>query len=184
MLMLSSLLTSREDRVEYADDRGRGGVVERERVVERDDWEYPERQRTVVERQVVERERDDDFYVDRDRGRVVYEKSKEIERVDSDGQYAPRSPHNNWDHRHYYDDDKDTEVRIDKRVERRDDGTEVFVERRVEERRDDSRGAEVEHYRKETEYYEPAQVPVPIVIRHPAQGDGRQQFRETRPTRE
>ena len=139
-------------------------------MVERDDWDYPERQRTVVERQVVERtERDDDYYgSERDRARVVYEKTKEVERVDRDGHYTPRSPHNDWEHRHYYDDDKETEVRIDKRVERRDDGTEIFVERRVEERRDDSRGADVAHYRKETEYYEPAQVPVPIVIRQRA----------------
>lgn len=133
---------SRVDRVEYRGDDGhRGAMIERERVVERDD----------------------DFYSDRDRdrgggrSRVVYESSKEVERNDA---YSPRSPRD-WERRAYWD-DKDTEVRIEKRVEHRDDGAEVRIERRVEERRDDS----VERWRKETEYFEPA--PAPIVIRQRA----------------
>lgn len=137
---------SRVDRVEYRGDDGyRGALVERERVVERDD----------------------DFYIERDKGggrsRLVYESSKEVDRSDS---FSPRSPRD-WERRHYWD-DKDTEVRVERKVERRDDGAEVRIERRVEERRDDS----VERWRKETNYYEPAPsapivnvVPMPMVIR-------------------
>ncbi|PFH57838.1 hypothetical protein XA68_14491 [Ophiocordyceps unilateralis] len=46
---------------------------------------------------------------------------------------------------------------------------EVRVERKFEERLDDDRGHEVERYRKETEYYVPADpTPAPIVIRQQA----------------
>lgn len=160
---------TRVDRVEYRGDGARGAVVERERVVERDEQYPPERTRTVVEREIVERDRDDDYYRgnDRDRGRVVYESTKEVERVDRKDAYSPRE----WERRSYWDDEKDAEVRIEKRVEHRDGG-EVRVERRVEERRDDSYpggGADVERWRKETEYYEPVPPPpAPIVIRQRA----------------
>ncbi|KAK4121333.1 hypothetical protein N657DRAFT_682980 [Parathielavia appendiculata] len=163
---------TRVDRVEYRGDGPRGAVVERERVIERDDRDLPyptERTRTVVEREVVERDRDDDYHrsSDRDRGRVVYESTKEVERVDRNDVYSPRD----WERRSYWDDEKETEVRVEKRVEHRDGG-EVRVERRVEERRDDgypSGTAEVERWRKETEYYEPAPPPpAPIVIRQRA----------------
>ena len=143
---------TRVDRVEYRNDNG--ALIERERIVDRDERDvYPERERTrtvVLER---ERERDDDYYRDkeRDRSRVVYESTKEID--------GPRSPRD-WERRAYWD-DKETDVRIEKRIERRDDGAEVRIERRVEERRDDD--VEIERWRKETEYYEPA--PAPIVIR-------------------
>jgi hypothetical protein len=133
---------SRVDRVEYRDEGHRGALIERERVVERDD----------------------DFYSERDRGRggssrVVYESSKDIER----DAYSPRSPRD-YERRSYWDAEKDAEVRIEKRVERREDGAEVRIERRVEERRDDS----VERWRKETEYYEPAPPPIVNVIRQSA----------------
>ena len=169
---------TRVDRVEYRGDGPRSTVVERERVVERDDRDpYPERSRTVVEREIVERDRDDDFYRsgDRDRGKVVYESTKEVERVDRNDPYSPRDTRG-WERRGFWDDEKDTEVRVEKRIERRDsEGGEVVVERRVEERRgDDGYHAggppEVERWRKETEYYEPAQPPLPpIVIRQRAQ---------------
>lgn len=137
------------DRVEYRDDRARGGAVierERERVVERDDDYYQERDR--------------DHNRDRDRSRVVYESTKEVERE----AFSPRSPRD-WDRRSYWD-DKDADVRIEKRIERRDDG-EIRLERRVEERRDEG-PAEIERWRKETEYYEPARESAPIVIRQRA----------------
>ena len=135
------------DRFEF--DIHRGGAVverERERVVEREERDgYPERSSRTL---VIERDEDHHHHDrDRDRGRaVVYEAAKE----------EARSPRD-WERRAYWD-DKDTEVRVEKRVERRDDGTEVRIERRYEER-DDS----VERWRKQTEYYEP--VPAPIVIR-------------------
>lgn len=142
----------RVDRVEYRGDGTRGTVVERERVEQRDDRDR-------------DRDRDDDYYrtSDKDRGRVVYESTKEVERVDRKDAYSPRE----WERRSYWDDEKEAEVRIEKKVERVDGhgGTEVRVERRVEERRDD----DVERWRKETEYYEPAPpAPAPIVIRQRA----------------
>ncbi|KAL2178148.1 uncharacterized protein P884DRAFT_198993 [Thermothelomyces heterothallicus CBS 202.75] len=145
---------TRVDRVEYRGDGPRGAVVERERVVERD-----------------ERVREDDYHrgIDRDHGRVVYESTKEVERVDRDDVRSPRD----WDRRSYWDDERETDVRVEKRVELRDShGGEVRLERRVEERRDEgfsSGGADVERWRKETEYYEPAPpAPAPIVIRQRA----------------
>ncbi|KAL2134095.1 hypothetical protein VTI74DRAFT_982 [Chaetomium olivicolor] len=159
---------SRVDRVEYRGDGPRGTVVERERerVVERDDPYPPERTRTVVEREIVERGDDDYRRDDRDRGRVVYETTKEVERVDRNDAYSPRE----WERRSYWDDDKETEVRVERRFERRDSHGDLRVERRVEERRDDNYAAgEVERWRKETEYYEPAPPPpAPIVIRQRA----------------
>lgn len=139
---------TRVDRVEYRGDGGRGAVVERERIIEREDRDR-------------DRDRDDDYYRtnDRDRGgRVVYESTtKEVERKDA---YSPRD----WERRSYWDDDKETEVRIEKRVEHRDShGGEVRVERRVEERRDDGYSggsADVERWRKETEYHDPATLVV------------------------
>ncbi|KAK4162661.1 hypothetical protein QBC43DRAFT_336194 [Cladorrhinum sp. PSN259] len=162
----------RVDRAEYRGDRG-GTVVERERIVERDERDaYPERTRTVVERQIVERDDRDDYYRDDSRPRVVYEATKEIERVDRDD--FPRTPRE-VERRSYWDADKETEVRIEKRIERRDShgGAEVLVERRVEERRDDdfprAGGDNIERWRKETEYYEaPQPAPAPIVIRQRA----------------
>ncbi|KAK3680624.1 hypothetical protein B0T22DRAFT_415910, partial [Podospora appendiculata] len=139
----------RYTRVEYrggSDDRSRSAVFEREKI-----------------QLVTTRDRDDDFYRDddRDRSRVVYEKTKEVER---DNLRSPRD----WDRRSYWDDDRQAEVRIEKRVERRDDGTEVLVERRVEERREEEYPRDLEHYRKETEYYEPAPAAAPIIIRQRA----------------
>ncbi|SPQ20898.1 52c4614b-276f-4d64-a7be-c08f166d872e [Thermothielavioides terrestris] len=148
---------TRVDRVEYRGDGPRGTVVERERVVERDDRDVhlPERTRTVVERDIVERDRDAEYHRERDRGRVIYEATKEVDRVDH--VYSPRD----LEHRSYWDDEEETEVRVERRVERRDShGHEIRVERRVEERREE--GPEGERWRKETEYYEPAQGPIVI----------------------
>ncbi|KAH6840654.1 hypothetical protein B0I37DRAFT_384771 [Chaetomium sp. MPI-CAGE-AT-0009] len=143
---------SRVDRVEYRGDGPRSAVVERERVIERE-----------------ERDRDDDYRRGSDRGRAVYESTKEVERVDRHDVYSPRE----FERRSYWDDENQAEVRVEKRVEHRDShGGEVRIERRVEERRDDGYpggGADVERWRKETEYYEPAQPPpAPIVIRQRA----------------
>ncbi|KAK4140624.1 uncharacterized protein C8A04DRAFT_14797 [Dichotomopilus funicola] len=193
-----------ERRSRYAPVRrsSRDEVVEVDRRVDR--LYIPERPRsnyepsphsaTYVERQVVERERerepredhytrveriverDDDHRRGDDRSRVVYESTKEIDRVDRDRErdrdrdlYSPRE----WERRSHWDDEKDTEVRIEKRVEHRDShGADLRIERRVEERRDDPYspgGDNVERWRKETEYYAPAQpAPAPIVIRQRA----------------
>ncbi|KAK4179899.1 hypothetical protein QBC36DRAFT_56906 [Triangularia setosa] len=168
----------RVDRTEYRDRGGdRDTVVERERIIERerDDRDY-DRTRTVVERQVVERDDRNEYWRQdvTDRPKVVYE-SKELQRVerDRDDAFSPRTPRD-WDRRSYWDEDKQTEVRVERRVERRDShGGEVVVERRIEERdhRDDDRySGEIERWRKETEYYEPIvqPAPVPIVIRQRA----------------
>ncbi|KAH8893519.1 hypothetical protein GQ53DRAFT_763804 [Thozetella sp. PMI_491] len=185
-------------RHEYRDERPRhGGIVERERIVEREERDpisdkrsviervereerdLGDRHRTTVERQVVERDsREDDIYRiddrDRERGRVVYEKTKEVDRVE--GPFSPRDRdrrdlEREWEHRSVIAsrDRDEVDVRVDKRVERREDG-EIRVERRFEERREDGygSGAEVERYRKETEYYEPAPQVPPIVIRQRA----------------
>ncbi|KAL2158213.1 hypothetical protein VTH06DRAFT_4533 [Thermothelomyces fergusii] len=145
---------TRVERVEYRGDGSRSAVVERERVVEHD-----------------ERVREDDYRrgTERDHGRVVYESTREVERADRDDGRA----HRDWDRRSYWDDERETDVRVEKRFELRDShGGGIRVERRVEERRDDgfsSGGAEVERWRKETEYYEPAPPPpAPIVIRQRA----------------
>ncbi|KAK4104536.1 hypothetical protein N658DRAFT_556424 [Parathielavia hyrcaniae] len=144
---------------------------------------------TYVERQVIERERErereprDEHYtrVDRveyrgdgPRGAVV-ERERVVERDDRDDDYHRNDAYSprDWERRPYWDrdDEKETEMRLEKRVEHRDVG-EVRLERRVEERRDDcypSGPGEVERWRKETEYYEPAPpAPAPIVIRQRA----------------
>lgn len=164
----------RVDRTEYRDRGGdRDTVVERERIIERerDDRDY-DRTRTVVERQVVERDdRNNEYWRQdiTDRPKVVYE-SKELVRAERDREdaFSPRTPRD-WERRSYWDEDKQTEVRVERRVEHRDShGGEVVVERRIEERdhRDDDRySGEIERWRKETEYYEPVVQPAPIVIR-------------------
>ncbi|KAK1770883.1 hypothetical protein QBC33DRAFT_597404 [Phialemonium atrogriseum] len=154
----SAIDSSPRDDYYNRNDRPRNSYVEKEtKVIEREDPYADPRSRTVVERQVIERDRDDDFRDDRERSRtVVYEKSKEIDRVERGEPYSPRD----WDRhsRMPWDrgDDRETDVRI---------------ERRVEERREDGGhhgGGEVERYRKETEYYEPAPIAAPIVIRQRA----------------
>lgn len=132
-------------------DRPRREYIERERVVDRDGDGYPDaRSRTVIERQVIPV--GDDFHRDRSRSRsrerdrsrtVVYEKTKEVDRDWDRRSNAP------WER-----DDRETDLRIERRVEER------------EERREDRYpppAGDVERYRRETEYYEPA--PAPIIIR-------------------
>ncbi|KAJ4396451.1 hypothetical protein N0V93_000670 [Gnomoniopsis smithogilvyi] len=146
-------------------------VVERERDEDRywDTHDHNDRSRTVVEKKVVERE-DDHYWDDRggDRGgALVYEKTKEIERVP--GPTSPRSPRE-WDrHSHSPWDRDNVDVRLERRIERRDDGVDVTIQTRREERRDETPHGEFEHIRKETEYYEPAPPdPAPIIIRQRA----------------
>jgi len=158
----------RVDRI-YVPERPRSTVdFERERERDRDERysrvEYRDERPRVIERD------DSDYYrfeADRDRGRFVFEKSKEIERYDRRDTHSPHSPHGDWERRSYWDPEKEAEVTIQRRVERRDNG-EVVIERRVEER-GDGHEHEVERWRKETEYYEPAPAPpAPIVIRQKA----------------
>ncbi|KAF6801185.1 hypothetical protein CMUS01_15482 [Colletotrichum musicola] len=135
--------------------------------------------RSVVERQVVERELEPyraetrsvyDKEWDRgsryDDSRNVIEVERERERVDWD-----RRSRGGWDHHHHHHHHHDdTEVVVDKRIERREDG-DIKIEKRIEEHRDDYGGAEVERYRKETEYYSPVSpppIPQPVIIRQQA----------------
>ncbi|KAI8152954.1 hypothetical protein K4K50_008952 [Colletotrichum sp. SAR 10_71] len=150
------------------------------------EFPYAERPRSafdsrsqVVERQVIEREREVDPYRTDSRS-VIYEKDYERERrfddnrsvieVERDRDWDRRS-NRPWDHHHHHHHHHgDTEVVVDKRVERREDG-DVQVEKRIEEYRDDHGGAEVEKYRKETEYYSPVSpppIPQPVIIRQKA----------------
>lgn len=145
------------------------------------EFPYAERPRSafdsrsqVVERQVIEREREVDPYRSDSRS-VIYEKDYERERrfddnrsvieVERDRDWDRRS-NRPWDHHHHHHHHHgDTEVVVDKRVERREDG-DVQVEKRIEEYRDDHGGAEVEKYRKETEYYSPVSPPAHPPARH------------------
>uniref|UniRef100_L2FSP2 DUF3824 domain-containing protein n=1 Tax=Colletotrichum fructicola (strain Nara gc5) TaxID=1213859 RepID=L2FSP2_COLFN len=123
------------------------------------EFPYAERPRSafdsrsqVVERQVIEREREVDPYRTDSRS-VIYEKDYERERRFDDNRSVI-----------------EVELVVDKRVERREDG-DVQVEKRIEEYRDDHGGAEVEKYRKETEYYSPVSpppIPQPVIIRQKA----------------
>jgi hypothetical protein len=182
-------------RDDYRDSRnypGRtsGEVVEVDRRVERYTPDRPRStfeppaQRTVVEKRVIEREssdvrdrdRDDRYrFVERDR-EVDYQREPErrerVVRETRDVVVERESPHDDyWDHRSRWDerDDHVDDVRIDKRIVRRSDDhvSEVRVEKSIE--RDSphyNRDGEVERYRKEVEYYSPADPPPqPIVIR-------------------
>jgi hypothetical protein len=151
-------------------DRQRTTVETKQRLVERDDdrWydDRGDRTRTTVEKKVVERE-GDHWWDERERPRdreLVYEKTKEIER--DPGPTSPRD----WDrHSHSPWDRDNVDVRVERRIEKRDDGVDVTVQRRVEERRDETPYGQLERYRKETEYYEPAPPdPAPIIIRQRA----------------
>lgn len=169
-------------------DDGRSLIYEKEREVERHDpYGFPDRTRTTTEKRIVERD-DDRWHDDRDRSRtvekrvvereedhfwdererprdreLVYEKTKEVER-----DRGPTSPRDWERHSHSPWERDNVDVRVETRVERRDDGTEVTVQRRVEERRDETPFGEVERYRKETEYWEPAPDPAPVIIRQRA----------------
>lgn len=95
-----------------------------------------------------------------DRPRVTTYETKEVERVEQD-----------WDRRSRFDAPPfEDEVKVEKRIERRDNG-DYRVEKRVEEHVDDREGCEVERYRKETEYYtpvDPPPAPAPVIIRQRA----------------
>ncbi|KJZ73817.1 hypothetical protein HIM_06710 [Hirsutella minnesotensis 3608] len=93
-----------------------------------------------------------DPYGDRSRS-LYYERD-----VDRDVRREPdrgrMSVYDDWDRRNYHDTRYDNEIK---------------VERKTEERVDDERGHEVERYRKETEYYVPADPPpAPVIIRQQA----------------
>lgn len=174
-----------EREVEYSREperRDRDRVVEREREVEYS--REPERRDRVIER-----EREVEYSPREPERRVVRETRETIERE------APLSPRDrDWDRRSRAPWDDRDEVRIEKRVERRSDDhvDDIRIEKRVERRSDDhiddvkvekrvervdvydhhdhhDHGGEVERYRKETEYYAPAEpTPQPIVIRQRA----------------
>lgn len=125
---------------------GQGTTYVERRYRETEDWDgdnIPDRERTVVEKRLVRN--DDDYHYRHDSSR----------NRDNDG----------WERHSYYDAERDAEVRVERKVERREDGSEVILERRIREHIDHDHGADVEIYRKETEYYEPAPQPQPIVIR-------------------
>ncbi|KIH87965.1 hypothetical protein SPBR_04573 [Sporothrix brasiliensis 5110] len=119
--------------------------------VDRHDY-VPERPRSAFEVTETTRrsERDRDYYGGRDGGsRVVYEKTKEIDR----GDRGDRGDRRN-----------DRETRLQRRTD-----DQIVVESYSEDRRDDGHGGNVERWHRETEYYEPAPAaPQPIVIRQEA----------------
>lgn len=159
----------RDDRyrvVERDVDYTRGDSERRERdiVFERE----PERRDTIVRetRETIERERDSPLSPrDRDwdrRSRMPWDDRDDV-RVEK------RVERRTEEHGDHVDD-----VRVEKRIERRSDDRvdDVKVEKRIERFHDDDHhhhhhhDGDIERYRKETEYYAPADpTPQPIVIR-------------------
>ncbi|EPE05350.1 hypothetical protein F503_02089 [Ophiostoma piceae UAMH 11346] len=111
-------------------------------VVDRREY-VPDRPRSAFEVSEISRrsERERDYYGSNHTGRVVYEKTQELERD------RPR--------------DRDTYTRLQRRGD-----DQIVVESFSEDRRDDGHGGEVERWHRETEYYEPSPAPQPIVIRN------------------
>ena len=111
-------------------------------VVDRREY-VPDRPRSAFEVSEISRrsERERDYYGSSHTGRVVYEKTQELERD------RPR--------------DRDTYTRVQRRGD-----DQIVVESFSEDRRDDGHGGEVERWHRETEYYEPSPAPQPIVIRN------------------
>ncbi|KAI1459194.1 hypothetical protein F4805DRAFT_473520 [Annulohypoxylon moriforme] len=163
-------------------------VVEVDRIDRRiERTAYPERPRSAYD--PPDRYRDIEFEVDRERDHYPERHSRT--RVVEEIKESSTSPRDNyWDRRQGYPWD-DTDVRIDKRVVRRDgDGDVKIKEKTVEEHRDDSRDyrerdwkverriveerepprdVDVERYRKEVEYYAaPSPPPAPVIIRQKA----------------
>lgn len=189
----------RIERFEEDDDRrsrythsnvGRpsGETLEVDRRVER--TSYPERPRSVLDphdRRTVEYERerevDRDYYPERHSRTRVVEEIRETSSPSPRDNYWDRQSRNPWD-------DRDTDVRIEKRVVRREpDGDIQVKEKTIEEHRDEPRDykerdirierrveedrhphdVDIERYRKETEYYmAPSPPPAPVVIRQKA----------------
>lgn len=159
-------------------------VVEREREV--DYTREPERRERD---KVIEREREVEYTREPERrDRIVRETRETIERDpplsprDRDWERPSRAP---WDDREEVRVEKRVErrteehgdhvddVRVEKRVERKSDDhvDDIKVEERIERFHDDRdpHGGEIERYRKETEYYAPADPPPqPVVIRQRA----------------
>lgn len=132
--------TERESSPRRDPRRSSNNVLE---VVDRHEY-VPDRPRSAFEVSEVSRrsERERDYYGSSHGGRVVYEKTQEIER----------------DRR----DRGDTYTRLQRRGD-----DQIVVESFSEDRRDDGYGGEVERWHRETEYYEPASpAPQPIVIRN------------------
>ncbi|KAL1910224.1 hypothetical protein Sste5344_003839 [Sporothrix stenoceras] len=135
-------------------------------VVDRRDY-VPERPRSAFEVTETTRrtERDRDYYGGGG-SRVVYEKTKEIDRVD-------RGDRRN---------DRDRETRLARRAD-----DQIVVESFSEDRRDDGHGGNIERWHRETEYYEPAPAPAapqPIVIRNETPAPGVVVIREKERDRE
>ncbi|OAA58936.1 hypothetical protein SPI_06138 [Niveomyces insectorum RCEF 264] len=153
----SNLLSS--DRRDYLPERPRSAleVVETSRRSDRERDYYNDRNDgRIVEKRRSDFELEADAYGGGERShRVVYEKTKEIDR-EVDG----RRPHDRDRDR-----DRDSFPRAARRGGRDD---QIVVETFSEDRRDDGHGGEIEHWHKETEYFEPAPpAPSPIVIRPP-----------------
>ncbi|KAL7622828.1 hypothetical protein AAE478_006507 [Parahypoxylon ruwenzoriense] len=162
--------------------RSSGETLEVDRRVER--ISYPERPRSAVDShdryRTVEYERDRDHYPERH----SYTTTRVIEET------REASPHRDhyWDH-HPWDDSRELDVRVDKRIVRCEpDGDlqvkEKIVEERKEEPRDykerdirierrvveerEPRDVDIERYRKEVEYYAPSPPPAPVIVRQKA----------------
>ncbi|SPN97734.1 uncharacterized protein DNG_01247 [Cephalotrichum gorgonifer] len=126
---------------------------------------------SLIDKQLVERDRDVELFGD-DHHSAVYEKEYERERRrthrhkhDDDRSrgiiYDPEFDRGDrdWGNRRDHD---DTDVRMEKRVERTSDG-DLKIQKRYEEHidRDGDGHPDVERYRKETEYYSPYDPPSP-----------------------
>ncbi|KAI1211526.1 uncharacterized protein F4807DRAFT_458421 [Annulohypoxylon truncatum] len=165
-------------------------VVEVDRIDRRiERTPYPDPPRSAFD--PPDRYRDFEYEREVDRERDQYPERHSRTRVVEEIKETSTSPRDNyWDRRQNYPWD-DTDVRLDKRVVRRDgDGDVKIKEKTVEEHRDDSRDyrerdwkverrvveerepprdVDVERYRKEVEYYAaPSPPPAPVIIRQKA----------------
>lgn len=90
-------------------------------------------------------------------------------RFSSGGRRSNDTPRSNFDPAERTRNVMETTREVDRDWDRRSRPDDVRVERRVEESFEDARGHDVERYRKETEYYAPAEpTPPPVVIRQQA----------------
>jgi hypothetical protein len=166
----------RDDRYRYEErdvEYSRGGTERRERDIVVETEREPERRDRVVRetRETVTEQRDTPLSPrDRDwdrRSRMPWEDDRDDVRVEK------RVERRTEEHGDHIDD-----VRVEKRIERRSDDhvDDVKVEKRIERYHEDDHshhhhhhGGDIERYRKEVEYYAPADPPPqPIVIRQKA----------------
>lgn len=169
--------------------RSTGDTLEIDRRVER--TSYPERPRSNLDphdryRSVeYERERE----VDRDHYPERHSRTRVVEDIRETSSSSPRDNYWERQQRSPWDESREVDVRLDKRVVRRDEGDlkvkEKYVEERIEEPREykerdikierrvveerEPHDVDIERYRKEVEYYAaPSPPPAPVVIRQKA----------------